>query len=667
MAPVEPVTELIHGVSIVDPYRWLEDGQLPATQKWIDQQTAFAREYLNGIPRRTEIEERIRQFLEVDTYDSVLIAQGKYFFRKRLAKQEQSSIYVREGIHGSDRLLVNPRASTSTDFGSVRPLAISRNGTVLAYELREGGERTSRVEFVNVDSGKQLPERLPHGYLKAFAFASDSQSFYYSIDPSQKSGPSPQVLYQHWFGESLENDRLVFHSGALEKTRFGLISGPHLQFIVLQEDRLGSDYLLRTHGDTDSPKLAFSSASTLLAPQFAGDRIFALTDQHAPNLRIVEVKLRKDGTADFSEVVCTRSAMIQQWLLLHNFIVVCYLKELCYQLCVFDFHGNQIADIALPPNNTVRLVAGSTDTDEFFFERQSFFESPSLHHYCVATREQTAFTQAAHSLDHTLYTQEQVWYQAKDGTSIPLFIVGRNDLLENGNRCPVVLTAYGGFQISMTPQFSVFVSFLLEKECLFALPGIRGGGEFGVEWHRAAQGRNRQTSFDDFLSAAQWLIDNEFADPGRIAIFGGSNSGILMGVAITQAPNLFCALVCVGPLLDMVRYHLFDTANKWKDEYGTPEDPDEFAALLRYSPYHRIADGVSYPAVMMISGALDQQCNPLHARKMVARLQAASSSSRPIIFDYHPYRGHSPVLPLTMRIAALVDRMAFLCDQLKLT
>jgi prolyl oligopeptidase len=244
--------------------------------------------------------------------------------------------------------------------------------------------------------------------------------------------------------------------------------------------------------------------------------------------------------------------------------------------------------------------------------------------------------------------------------------MGRRDVLAGGCH-PTIMTSYGGFGASITPQFSVFVAFLVEHGCLFALPTIRGGSEFGAEWHNAAKCRNRQAAFNDFLSAAEWLIATRRTKPKALAIFGGSNSGLLVGAALTQRPDLFRAVVCIAPILDMLRYHLFDGAHVWRDEFGTAEDADDFAALSRYSPYHQVRDGTAYPATMIISGDADGSCNPLHARKMTARLQAANSSIGPIILDYNQLRGHSPVLPLSERIEALTDRMAFLCEQLQLT
>src|SRR5439155_1423844 len=243
--------------------------------------------------------------------------------------------------------------------------------------------------------------------------------------------------------------------------------------------------------------------------------------------------------------------------------------------------------------------------------------------------------------DSANFSHSQIWFMSKDGTRVPMYLVGRRDVLRrNGN--PTIMTSYGGYGVSMTPQFSVFVAFLIERGCLFALPSIRGGSEFGAEWHQAAKRRNRQTAYDDFLSAAESLIQTGRTTSAKLAIFGGSNSGLLVGVAMTQRPDLFRAVVCMVPMLDMLRYHLFDNAHFWKDEFGTAEDPQDFQVLLGYSPYHHVREGVAYPATMIVSGDADRNCNPLHARKMTARLQAANASANPIFLDYSPFRGHSP-------------------------
>ncbi len=661
----DPVTDVMHGVPVVDPYRWLEDGNSPETREWLSQQTSYAREYLDNIDGRDRIERRIRELLEVTTYDSVSASGDRYVFRKRLGTQEQPCICVRNGNDGVDRVLVDP--ATRGEFWAVKPLATSPDGRVLAYEVKEGGERTSHVEFVNVETGERLSEILPHGYLRGFAFAADSQSFYYSVEPANQLDGVERKLYHHTLGTSLGHDKAVLAAGTAQNTRIGVISGPLSQLILVQRvlGRLVTDCYLRSHKPNASATELLAGIEYLLAPQFMGERIFALTDLDAPNLRVVELQLKGEGAINFKEIVPATNKLIQQWAIVGEHIVLCYLERTSFSLCIFDRTGREVGQVSISEHHTIRLIGDCGNNDDFLFESESFFHSSSVHRYSISRKEQNTWCWPSVSLDSAQHSVRQVWYDSKDGTRIPMFVVGRREVLER-ERNPVILTSYGGFRASMTPQFSVFVAFLMERGCVFALPNIRGGGEFGATWHLAARRHLRQRAFDDFIAAAEWLIEGGIAAANRIAIFGGSNSGLLVGAALTQAPVLFRAVVCMAPLLDMLRYHLFDAAGKWIDEYGTAEDPHDFGALWGYSPYHRIRDNTPYPAVMMVTGDADQKCNPLHARKMVARLQAATLSPYPVILDYSKHRGHTPVLPLSTRVQALSDRMAFLCDQLEL-
>lgn len=661
----EAITETIHGVPVPDPYRWLEDPDSPQTRSWIEEQGRLAREYLDAIPGRDRIRSRIREFVDVETYDSVIAMRGQYFFRKRRREEEQSNIYVRRGIHGEDSLLVKAVDCGPDHFTAIRPLAVSPDARLLAFEIKTGGERASRLQIVNVGTGARLDDALPLGYLRGFAFAPDCRSFYYAHEPMDKVGYAAGV-YNHKLGTPLSQDVLVFDPGPACQGRASVFGGPEYLIIFVQRFHEGTREIYFYHyGASDQPHRLLTNFQYSFSPYFAGNQLLVLTNVDAPNYRIARCEPVSDGQAQFHDVVPACDAMIRQWLVLKSRIVVTYLRGTSYQVVVFDFEGNKVGEIPVGSHQTVRILQADPDQNSVLLVTETFLESTSILHYSVDTDEMCQFFKAAAQLDGSIYTHRQVWYRSKDGVEIPMFLVGKKQVLDRA-RNPAILTSYGGFRTAMTPQFSVFVAFLMEHGCVFALPNIRGGSEFGAEWHEAARGRCRQRAFDDFLSAAEWLITNEVAARDRLAIFGGSNSGLLVGAAMTQAPELFRAVVCIAPLLDMVRYHLFDGAVKWKREFGTADDPDDFEALYGYSPYHRVRDEVAYPAVMMVSGDSDQNCNPLHARKMVARLQSANRSDRPIILDYHIRRGHVPVLPLSMRIDALTDRMAFLCDQLGL-
>jgi prolyl oligopeptidase len=663
----EPVTEILHGVPVTDGYRWLEDQDSHRTRVWIEEQTRYARHYLGSIPGRDRIRKRIREFLAVETYDSLQKSGNRYFFRKRLPDQEQSCIYMREGTDGEDQLLVDPLERGTGKYTAVRPLQPCPDGRLLLYEVKEGGERTGTFELLEIETRKRLSDFLPRGYLRGFAFAPDGRSFYYVQETIDANRPFYRAAYHHVLGTPISEDREIFFAGEDEKMRLGLFSdSKRLVFLVHRFlEKTFTDIYLKPFAPGGMPEPIFRGIDYSLGLRLLGDRIFAITDRDAPNRRIVEIRIRDNGQLEWIDIVPEFSIPIQNWLIVGDRIFVSCLSEMTHQIRIFNLSGKALGELPIRSDETLRMVGGSPESDELLLETESFTEPIGIFRYSAKTNERALWAKRSLPFDSKDYSYSQIWFMSKDGTRVPMYLVGRREILD-GTSNPTIMTSYGGYGVPMTPQFSTFVAFLMERGCLFALPNIRGGSEFGVEWHIAAKRRNRQTAYDDFLSAADWLIRTGRTAPGKLAIFGGSNSGLLVGAALTQRPDLFAAVVCMVPMLDMLRYHLFDNAHVWKDEFGTVDDPDDFAALAKYSPYHRVRDGLAYPATMIVSGDADRNCNPLHARKMTARLQAANVSEGPVFLDYNKFRGHSPVLPLSERIEALTDRMAFLCDQLQL-
>jgi prolyl oligopeptidase len=665
---VEPVTDVLHGVAITDPYRWLENQDSPRTRAWIEGQTRYARSYLDSIPGRDRIRERIREFLAVETYDSLQRAGSRYFFRKRLPNQEQPCIYMRECADGEDRLLIDPSERRSGNFTAVKPLRVSPDGRLLLYEVKEGGERTGTFELLEIETRMRLPDLLPRGYLRGFAFVPGGKSFYYVHEALGAKRPSHHAAHQHVLGTPSTEDREIFFAGEGENLRLVLLSDKkRLAFLVYRFlDQRFTDIYLSTFEEDGPPALRFAQIDYMFGLRLMNDKILAITDRYAPNRRIVEIRLRENGEHEWIDIVPESESPISNWLVVGDSIVVSYMKNLRHYASIFDFFGKKTGEIPIRSDQTLRIMGGSPDSDEVLLETESVTEPIEIIRYSTKSKERTRWAKRSMPFDSAEYDYSQTWFLSKDGTRVPIYLVGRRDLLK-GRGNPTIMTSYGGYGVPMTPQFSTFVAFLMERGCLFALPNIRGGSEFGVDWHKAAKRRNRQTAYDDFLSAAEWLLKTGRTALGKLAIFGGSNSGLLVGAALTQRPDLFRAVVCMVPMLDMLRYHLFDNAHLWKEELGTADDSGDFSVLARYSPYHRVQSGLPYPATMIVSGDADRNCNPLHARKMTARLQAANASDRPILLDYSNFRGHSPVLPLSERIEALTDRMAFLCDQLQLT
>jgi prolyl oligopeptidase len=662
----EPVTEIFHGVPVIDPYRWLEDQNAPRTREWIKQQSGYARAYLDAIPGRDGIRRRLRELLDVETYDSVEKAGERYFFRKRLPGQEQPSLYMRQSQDGDDQLLIDPSQSGTGPYTAVKPVRGSPSGRLLLYEIKQGGERSGTFALFDAENRKTLPDVLPRGYLRGFAFAPDEMSFYYIHQQLDSARPFYRAIYHHVLGAAFEQDREVFSAGESNTIRLGMVSDRDRLGILVYRlaDCVRTDFYLRPFEHDALPAPVLLDADFVFSPRLIPGRILALTGRGAPNLRIVELRTAKSSDLRWHNVVPESDARINQWCVARDRIYVSYIRHASSHVSIFDLEGQKVGEIPGSGEETIRFL-GSSSNDELLFERESFTAPIGIFRHSAHVNRPEPWARNSAPFDPANYRHTRVSYPSKDGTEVPMFLLGKNEVLSGGSH-PTIMTSYGGHGVSMTPQFSVFVAYLVERGCLFALPNIRGGSEFGSEWHKQAIRRNRQVAYDDFLCAADWLISTGKTTSERLAIFGGSNSGLLVGAAMTQRPDLFRAVLCMVPLLDMLRYHLFDSAILWREEFGTVDDPDDFSALAAYSPYHHVRPGVAYPATMIVSGDADGNCNPLHARKMTARLQTANASPYPIILDYSPFRGHSPVLPLSVRIEALTDRMAFLSEQLAL-
>jgi len=666
---VQEVTEILHGVTITDPYRWLEDQSSLETRCWLDAQSQYAGSYLDGIPGRERIRARVRELLDIETYDSIQQVGSRYLFRKRVCGREQACLFLREGSEGEDQLLIDPAERGTGPYTALKPLCASADGRLLLYELKVGGERTATFELLDIATRTPLPEILPRGFLRGFAFAPDGRSFYYVHEPAEEPKQQLHAAYHHVLGESLSNDREVFFAGEGRFLRLHIVAGrEQLGFLVYRfGERTSADFYLWRFGSNRPPQRLIENAEYKFGPRLIeGKRVLAITDCNAPNLRIVEVHPRWGGVPKFVDLIPSSDVPIRSWLVAGDKIFVSYLRKLKTEIHIFDLSGHHVAELPSEEGETVRLTSGSETGGDLFYERESFSQPLEICRYSVASGQTKSWAARQVPLNSEEIATTQLWFPAADGTPIPMYLVGRPEILASGSH-PTVMTAYGGYGVSMTPQFSVLVAFLLEQGCLFALPNIRGGSELGVEWHHAARRRSKPVAWSDFLAAAEWLIASGRSEAGKLAIFGGSHSGLLVGAAITARPELFRAALCMVPLLDMLRYHLFDRAHVWQEEFGTADNAEDFAALLAYSPYHRVRSGVAYPATMIVSGDCDQNCNPLHARKMTARLQAANISEHPILIDYSRYRGHSPVLPLSARVEALTDRLAFFCQELGLT
>jgi prolyl oligopeptidase len=667
--PAEPVTEVLHGLEITDPYRWLEDQDSPSTRRWIKEQTDYTRAYFDSLPGRDVVRQRVSELLSIPSVTEPWNVGDRYFFLKRHRDREQPVIVMRNGMFGEETILVDSALRATGASTAVAIATISHDARFLAYSVRQGGTDHSALEILDIERNTVLPDRLPEGICTGIAFAADGSGFYYVHRALDDSRPNYRAAFWHRLDTENWEDQEVFFAGEEPNLFLGILDSPEAKLLAYSVSSTGkrphtSVYL----GSTESapaPKLLLRDIEACFIPFFVRGQLLAYTDLAAPNFRIVRVDITDPDPARWHDIVPESDRRrIQQFAVAGDQVFVTRINRFSSRIEAFGLDGTQREDIPLPPYGTVNLVNLTTTTEKLFYSHTSICKPSSI--YCYDTRAQNVVTWDEPNVpfDPSVIAVEEAVYTSKDGTAVPVLLAARTDLLRSGP-LPTFLTGYGGFGSCVTPRFTAFASFLMEQGFLFAVPALRGGSELGEQWHLAGRRENRQNSFDDFVAAAEWLVSQGRSARGRIAIGGGSNAGLLVGAVITQRPDLFRAAICLGPLLDMARYHLFDFAAGWADEYGSPDDEGDFQSLLAYSPYHRVQDGMAYPAVLLISGDADNRCNPMHTRKMTARLQAANASGHPILLDYRPAWGHTPVQPLSTKIEALTNRLAFICHEVE--
>ncbi len=669
-AAVGNEVELLHGVKIQDPYRWLEDQESERTRAWLSLQAERTRAYLGGIPGRDRIRRRVEELLQITNCREPREVANRCFYLKREALREQPRLCMREGAAHQEITLLDPGETESSTSHAIDVLTISSTGKYVAFLSMNDGRDCAAVGFINVDERRVLEDKLPAGVLGGLIISESHGGFYYVHAPLNSGSAAPQRVMWHRFGSSFTTDQEIFaaQSGPNQRLIISAAVPPRFVYrLVHFEDPVRSDFYFHDATKGSWARKFLTDVRGVFEPFFAasGSRLLAFTDDRAPNRRIVEVDIERPAPENWSTVIPEGKLQLEQWALAGDALCFVLLENLCHKVLSYDLRGNIKACLPCPPGGTVQFAAPCPATTSLYYQFSSTTQPPIIFRYEPATGKHEPWAFDLPPADLSTIEQETVFYPGKDGMAIPMQIIRRKGPAFGKPR-PVFLSAYGGFGFSVTPRFTAHVQLLLELGCVIAVAHVRGGAEFGKQWHEAARRRKRQTAIDDFLAAAEWLLRNNIAEPGKLAIGGGSNAGLLVAAAMTQRPELFRAVICLGPLLDMLRYHKFDFANYWIEEYGCADLEEDFHALLGYSPYHRVQDGTPYPAVLLVSGDADTRCNPLHARKMAARLQTSTSSARPVLLDYRPAWGHVPVQPLTSRIDALTDRVSFLCHELDL-
>jgi len=657
------VTETIHGVTITDPYRWLEDQKSPETRAWIDAQNEYTQSLLGAVPGRARIKQRLEELLKIDTIRVPVARGGRYFFSKRRADQNQFVIYLRSSLNGKDEVLIDPNALSADQTTSVDMIDVTNDGKLMVYGVRQGGEDEVSVAFMNVDTRKDLPDRLPKGRYFGVAVKPDKSGYYYS-----RFSLSGSRVYYHAMGSDPSTDEEIFGKGygPAQIIGVGLSDDGRYLIIIVNHGASGtrSEVYIQDVEKKGPITPIVNDIEANFSPDIAGDILYMQTNWKAPNGRILKVDLKRPAREDWREVIPESASAMSGFSLVGGKIFVSYLENVSSRIKAFDPSGKHVRDIALsaPIGSSIGMI-GDWDRDEAFYTFNSFAQPNTIYRYVVSTGKQEVFARINVPVKSDQIEVKQVWYESKDKTRMPMFLVHKKGLALDGNR-PTLLYGYGGFNVNLTPSFSSRAVFWAESGGVFAVPNLRGGGEFGEKWHQAGMLDKKQNVFDDFIAAAEHLIANKYTNRSKLAISGGSNGGLLVTAAMTQRPELFQAVICGYPLIDMVRYHRFLVARFWVPEYGSSEDPAQFKYIYAYSPYHRVKQGAKYPAVLFITGDADTRVDPLHARKMTALVQAATGSDRPVLLHYDTKAGHSGGLPVSKQVEDLTDEMSFLFWQL---
>ncbi len=686
---IDPVSEVVHGRTLVDNYRWLEgDNSNPAEMgkvtpevaAWTDAQNAYTRAVLDNLPGRQALEDRLRPLMEIGSVSAPGIRGNRYFYSKREGSQNQPVIYRREGPDGDDRVLIDPARLDETGLTTVTWVSPSRDGRRVAYGTYRAGDENTTLHLLDVDTGAKLPLEI-RNKVQAPDWLPDDSGFVYQNLADPANPYSGQVRF-HRLGTNPADDPVLFRQFTREENeRLSTTWGPSAslshdgRWLVLGywTDTRSNDLWLASFDDflrtgRVDRRVVSTGSEGVAAGTVIGESLYLQTTKGAPNGRVVAAPVATPDETHWRDIVPERSdAVIEGVAFARGHIVVTYLKNASNVVEVFGMDGRPVGTVNLPGIGSAG-VAVEEDRTEAYLTFTSFNYPTSIFRFDVARPDAEASLWARPDVpvDPSQVEVEQVWYPSKDGTRISMFLVHRKGLEKNG-ALPTILWGYGGFNISYTPAFSATLFQWFEAGGLYALPNLRGGGEYGDRWHEAGMLDRKQNTFDDFIAAAEWLAANGYTNPEKLAIAGGSNGGLLTGALVTQRPELFRAAIVAVPLLDMLRYQHFLMARYWVPEYGTAEDAAQFEWLSAYSPYQHVRAGVAYPAVFLTAGEHDTRVHALHARKMAAALQAATASDpadQPVLLWVDREAGHGQGKPLNLRLRDAVDQRIFTMWQL---
>jgi len=663
----ENVTDHYFGTEVADPYRWLENDTSAATAAWVKAQNEVTFNYLEKIPFRNALKNRLTELNDYPKLGAPFKKHGKYYFFKNNGLQPQSILYQQSTLYSEPEILLDPNTLSSDGTVALSSVSFSNVGHYMAYSVAKSGSDWNEIFVLNLDNRQTLSDHIQ--WTKFWNVAWKGNGFYYiAYDAPQKGkelsakNEFPKVYY-HQIGQLQNKDLLIYQDKNHPLREFGpfVTEDEKYLFLIITETTTGNSLLMK---DLSDPKADF----VILVDGFENDysvidhingKIYILTNWKAPNKRIMEIEPEHPSRENWKEVIPEQKTVLESVEIIDGKFFCLYLKDAAHRLFAHDLSGKLLYEVKLPTLGSVISLTGSKDDSEAFYTFSSFTFPPTIYRFDADKNVSEIFQKAQVKFQPENFVTEQVFYTAKDGTKVPMFLSYRKGMKKDGKN-PLMLYGYGGFNISMTPSFSVSRIPFLESGGIYAVANIRGGGEYGESWHRAGTKMQKKNVFDDFIAAAEFLIAEGYTSSKKLAIDGGSNGGLLVGACLTQRPDLFAVAVPEVGVLDMLRYHLFTIGWSWASDYGTSEESKEmFAYLKSYSPLHNVVKGTKYPAVLIMTGDHDDRVVPAHSFKFAAALQEANASDKPVLIRVDSNAGHGAGKPLGKLIDAQTDMWSF--------
>ena len=681
---VYPVTDTVdhvdnyHGTSVPDPYRWLEDDvrESEAVSSWVGDQNKVTFAYLDTIPERANIKKRMKELWDYERYSIPEKEGGVYFYSYNDGLQNQNVIYMQTELEAEPELLIDPNTWSEDGTIALASYYPSPDGSHLAYLVQDGGSDWRMGKVINVETGKELADQLDWLKFTDLSWAGDSSGFYYSRYPQEEDAEKFQSLNKdmtvlfHQLGTSQDLDRLVYARPDFpDWGPRGIVTddGKHLIIVISvgTDDRYSIVHLDLTEPSAE-PEMIIEGFDYDYTPVGnIGNELYFRTNDGAPRNRLITINVDQPGRENWREVIAETENVLDGVSMVGGKIIASYMQDAKSIVKIMDLEGKETGTVKLPGIGSAAGFWGKMDDPETFFSFSSFNYPTVISRFDVATGEVEVFKAPDVAMNPDDYIVKQVFYSSKDGTRVPMFISHRKDVVPDGNT-PTLLYGYGGFNISITPSYSTTRLTWMDMGGVYAVANLRGGGEYGEEWHQGGTKANKQNVFDDFIAAGEYLVAEGYTKPERLAIFGGSNGGLLVGAVVNQRPDLFGAAIPAVGVMDMLRFHNFTAGRFWTDDYGSSDNPEEFEALMAYSPYHNIKKGTNYPAIMVTTADTDDRVVPGHSFKYAAALQEAQAGEDPVLIRIETRAGHGAGVPTDKVIDDYSDKWAFLLRNLEM-